>query len=164
MSIQRNVEAGDMYTIPETKSQKVARLAQILDRGVINQRLNPKGLPDDLVGQWMPDDPNENTRMELLGFVDGSKYVSENATSKSGTGVARVGDVRYWVIPKEEHELIEAAQEQLKARKHGDRYNQIEEKTLLNENAGPDIKQLAESKIEEVDANHIKAATSSSMA
>ena len=159
MAIQRSVEAGDLYKIPETKSDKVARLAYILDRGITNSRLNPDGLPGDLVGQWMPDDPTENTRMQLLGFEDGSKYVSANATHKSGTGVARVGDVRYWVIGREEHNLIEQAQQELINRKHGNKTKQIEENTILSEDTGPDIRTISESKIEEVNADQIRAAT-----
>lgn len=159
MSTQREVDAGDTLAIPETRSQKVARMASVMSRGMVNTRLIPQGLPSNMAYQWMPDDHNETTRMQLLGFIPGDQYVESQATHKSAGGINRVGDVRLWVISKEDQSILEEAQQQLVNRKHGIKDKQIEESSFMSDSQTADIESISTSKIEEVDASHISVAT-----
>lgn len=160
MSTQRDTEAGNTLGIPETRSERIARKAIVLSRGIGNTRLTPSNLPPDMTFQWMPDDPNETARMELLGFVDGSEYIDDaKATHKSATGIKKVGDVRCWVIPKEEQEINEAAQQLLVNQRHGLKEKQWEESSFMGEAKDPHLTTMSESTIEEADAAHIRTAT-----
>jgi hypothetical protein len=78
-----------------------ARLAQVLERGVVADRLQVETLPDHLYGEWVPaDDRLEITRKEALGFWIDDQYAKQRALHDSGDSSARIGDVVFMVTHK----------------------------------------------------------------
>lgn len=91
----------------ERKRSLKARLASILDRGMVGDRLNVE-LPTDTYGEWVPNDKVEIYRYQTLGFVVDKKFASARALHSDGTeGNSIVGDVIFMTCPKEVKELID---------------------------------------------------------
>ena len=90
-----------------SRSEKKARIATILDRGMVGDRLNVN-LPNDTYGEWVPRDNVEIYRMQSLGFEIDKEYARTRALHSDGTdGSSVVGDVIFMTCPKEVKELIE---------------------------------------------------------
>jgi len=77
-----------------------AKLASILDRGIVQDRLTVD-LPEDLHGEWVRNDPLEIRRLETLGFIVDNEYAIKRAIHSDGTSSAIVGDVVHMICPKE---------------------------------------------------------------
>jgi len=90
-----------------TRVEKKARIATILDRGVVGDRLNVD-LPNDRYGEWVPKDNVEIYRMQALGFEIDKEYAKARALHSDGTeGASVVGDVIFMTCHKEVKDLIE---------------------------------------------------------
>lgn len=155
MSEQREVEAGDLLSIPETKAQKKARLAAVLDRGFVNYRLQTdRILPKDTYGQWVRNDANEIANYEALGF----EVYKGDGGNKAQDGTHRVGDVILMYTSKEQKELLDEVQRDKYNRVHGLRTSQIEEENFKRNVREDGITPVVESRVEEVDGQTISKA------
>jgi len=97
----------DSEHAPETMQERRARIATILERGIINTRLNVE-LPPDIHGEWVREDSVQIERMKSLGFEIDLKYGNKTALHSTGAGtIARVGDVIFMTCPQEDYELIQ---------------------------------------------------------
>lgn len=90
----------------ETRSEKKARLARILDRGIINDRITID-LPSDLYGEWVRNDQLEIQRMQVLGFQVDHEYAPKSAIHNDGSGAAILGDVIFMTCDRETKEIID---------------------------------------------------------
>lgn len=107
MSEQRAVEAGNTtapITNEETKEQKRARIAQILDRGIVADRLHIP-LPPGVHGEWVRDNPIDIERMKAIGFVIDTEFAKSRALHDD-TGKTRVGDVVFMTAPQEVRDIV----------------------------------------------------------
>ena len=100
----------------ESRANRKARLASILDRSVLGDRFNVK-LPDDKHGEWIRNDPMEIHRMEALGFKVDTEYATNRALHGDGSDSAIVGDVIFMTCERETKDIIdEIRQEQFFAK------------------------------------------------
>lgn len=91
---------------PEERAQRKARLAVLLDRGIVSDRLTVQ-LPPEIHGEWNRNDPLEIQRLRTLGFEVDTKYAPARALHNDGTGSAVVGDVVFMTTSRENKELID---------------------------------------------------------
>lgn len=99
-------EATKAVMSPEERAQRKARLAVLLDRGLISDRLTVE-LPPELHGEWNRNDPLDIQRLRTLGFEIDTKYAPARALHNDGTGSAVVGDVIFMTTSRENKELID---------------------------------------------------------
>lgn len=106
-AVVSNTPVAQSDLLALTKSELKARLAVILDRGLVNDRLSVD-LPSDVYGEWVPNDKVEIYRYEALGFEVDRKYARARALHNSGTeGDSIVGDVVFMTCPMAIKEVIE---------------------------------------------------------
>jgi hypothetical protein len=94
----------------ETLQQKKARIAQVLSRGFVNDKLAmAERLPKDRVGFWVRDRPEDVDRMKALGgrVEERPKGVGPRDVHGTGDNKVRVGDVILMSLPREEYDLIQ---------------------------------------------------------
>lgn len=89
----------------ETKQERRARIASVLERGIINTRLNVE-LPPGRHGEWVRDDSVQIDRMRSLGFDIEKEFGHKGSLHDGGDGAARVGDVIFMTCSTEDYELI----------------------------------------------------------
>lgn len=112
MSKEREtINVGPQDKVPtmteeETRAQKKARLAQVLDRGIVGDRLKVD-LPPGVHGEWIFNDQTEIMRMEALGFQIDTEYAPKRALHSKGDGASYVGDVVFMTCPMEDKILID---------------------------------------------------------
>ena len=89
------------------RAKRKAALVEVLDRGIVNDRLRVE-LPDDLHGEWVSDNPEAISEMEVKGFKIDRTYAKKRALHNDGTSeIGKVGDTIFMTCDKETHELIE---------------------------------------------------------
>jgi hypothetical protein len=94
-------------SIVESRSEKKARLATILERGMVGDRLHVE-LPDDKYGEWVPNDKVEIYRMQSLGFEVDKEYAKRRALHNDGTdGISIVGDVIFMTCDRDTKDIME---------------------------------------------------------
>jgi len=91
---------------PEEKAKRKAKLINVLERGVIHDRLKVE-LPPDVHGEWCRNDPLEIARLETLGFQVETRFGQERALNSDGDGKLIVGDVIFMTTSRENKELID---------------------------------------------------------
>ena len=117
MSIERtvtNVKTGEAMSLsdalekspPETRAEKKAKLIQVLSRGMAIDRLHIE-LPDELYGEWIPNDQAEIQRMELLGFDVDTEHAPSSKLHDTADGKTVLGDTVFMTCSSETHELLE---------------------------------------------------------
>lgn len=121
MSDERAVtdEKGNTVTITDEDREKAnaraarkAKLAQVMDRGYLNDRLNVKELLGvDKHGQWVRNDPQEITRMKQLGF-ELDNELGKTSLHGDGKGNAIIGDVILMTTPRENYELLQEIEQE----------------------------------------------------
>lgn len=84
-----------------------ARVARVLDRGIVADRLSVD-LPGDLYGEWVPRDQLEVERKAALGFWIDTEFAKERALHTTGDGAAVIGDCVFMVCTKQTKALIDA--------------------------------------------------------
>ena len=109
-----------------TRNEKKAKLARVLERGVVVDRLNVD-LPPELYGEWVSDDPVSIASMEALGFYKDTNYATKNSLHSTGTQEGRVGDTIFMVCDREVKEIIDEIRRDQFERTHG-RTRQREDK------------------------------------
>lgn len=101
----------------ETREQRKAKLASILERGITHDRLSVD-LPSDVYGEWVRNDEVEIYRMQTLGFQVDHEYASKRALHTDGNKTAVVGDVIFMTTSRENKELIDEVEAERVYRKH----------------------------------------------
>lgn len=92
----------------ETKAQRRARLINVLDRGVMHDRLYVK-LPDNMHGEWARNKPEDIMYMQTLGFKVDDEFAPKRSLNANGDGKSAViGDVIFMTCPRELKEEIDA--------------------------------------------------------
>jgi len=153
MSEQRTVEVGDTLSHEESRADKKARLAQVLDRGFVGTRLEVTNLPENVKGQWFHNDPVEILRAESLGFEVDTQYApSKHDLHGAKDGKAVVGDLIFMITSSENMELLDEIAKERYEINHG--LKQVED----NVGAETDLPTDVSGKVEEVGATEIQAA------
>jgi hypothetical protein len=136
------------------------QVAAVLDRGVTHARLKVP-LPDDLIGEWVPNDSQAIYEKKLLGFEIDDKYATKHALHSDGSGAPIIGDTIHMVAPKRLMEAVQRKRSLDYEARHGKgagrKKEQIEEKGYLAENKGG-LGTVSESSAEEVNLSTITAA------
>lgn len=117
------------------KTEHLARLAKILDRGMISDRLHVT-LPDDKYGEWVHNDPVEINRMQAMGFDEDREYAVKNSMHTDATGRAVVGDVVFMVAPMWVKEAIDAHAAKRYEQAHGKKKTEEEKFAMLTNQQG----------------------------
>lgn len=147
----------DINTLSEQELDQ--HVAAVLDRGLTNARLKVD-LPDDLIGEWVPDDAMAIYEKELLGFTKDTEYATRHALH-SQNGEARLGDTIFMIAPKRLMDAIEKKRAKDYHDRHGKKAGKgstVEEKGFESENAGTGLRVVNESSTEEVSTAAIIAA------
>lgn len=98
-------EAAQRILSAERQELK-AKLAMILDRGVVQDRLYVE-LPDDVHGEWVLNNPMEINRLKLLGFDVDIEYAPKRAIHGDGSSGGIVGDVIFMTCPRVIKDVID---------------------------------------------------------
>jgi hypothetical protein len=107
--------------------ERVARLISVMDRGMTGERLKVN-LPNDVYGEWVPNDKMEIYRMESMGFRIDEEYALKNALHNDGSGKPIIGDVIFMTTPK----LIREAQVEASRRKYIETHGDPKDKNKLH--------------------------------
>ena len=92
---------------PDAVAEYKARIARVMDRGLIVDRFHVD-LPDDLHGEWHPYDSVEKARLETLGFNLDTDHANKRKLHDKGDGISVIGDVAFYTQPKWMHDILEA--------------------------------------------------------
>lgn len=161
MSKEREtIEIGNQANVPtdeESRAQKKARLAQVLDRGIVGDRLRVD-LPADVHGEWIFNDMTEIMRMEALGFRIDDVYAPKRALHGTGDGRSVVGDVVFMTCPMENHELIEEIKRDQYMRLNRKGPTQKEERDFDNLTRKEGLETLKEGSVNEARKTEIEQA------
>lgn len=131
----------------ETRVQKKARLARVLERGFVHDRLIVS-LPSHLVGEWVRKDQMSIARKQALGFRIDDEYATQRSLHSDGEGNPVVGDVIFMVTERENFELFEEIRRDQFRRMNTRPKQQREEEDLaanVEAYTGGDIKAFTES-------------------
>lgn len=129
----------------ETREQRRARFARVLERGFIVDRCTVENLPPNLHGEWVPRDPIEIERKKALGFWIDKEYAPKRALHSDGTtDVAVVGDCIFMVCDREDKELIDEIRRDQYEKMHGSpekevRREQVEETGFKSQVSALDV-------------------------
>lgn len=163
VSVKAGATASNLITDEEKKESRVAkkaRLAQVLERGMVGVRLEVD-LPDNLVGQWVPKDEAEIHRMEALGYRLDREHATARRLHDGGDGLSYVGDVVHMIADRETREIIDELKRE-RYMKMNDPKLQKEErdfKNLTQKNLGDaGIRTIDESQSHSVKRDEIAAA------
>lgn len=107
--------------------ERVAKLVSVMDRGMTGERLKVD-LPNDMYGEWVPNDKMEIYRMESMGFRIDEEYAMKNALHNDGSGKPIIGDVIFMTTPM----LIREAQTEATRRKYIETHGDPREKKKLH--------------------------------
>ena len=101
-----------------SRAERKAVLAQLLDRGLVNSRLEVKDAEPGWYYMWAREEDTDLQRLFALGFELVPK-TEESAQDLHGTGdnLRRLGDVVLVRTPEENHQLIEEIKTERKAKK-----------------------------------------------
>lgn len=117
----------------ETRTQKKARLARVLERGFVGDRTVVDNLPPNLHGEWIARDVMAVERAKSLGFWIDTEYAPKRSLhSEADKGQAIIGDTVFMVCLKEDKQLIDEIRHEQYIRQHGTK----EEKLALNRKLG----------------------------
>lgn len=142
--------------------QRSARLATVLDRGVVFDRLKVD-LPPDLYGEWVRNDPLEIDRMQTLGFWVDNTYASRRSLHSDGSSANIVADVIHMCTMRVNKEMIDQIylEKQVRSTRHPK--HAIEDDEFVDKvrrETGEDIPAFSESKMTPVNINDVRAALS----
>ena len=100
---RRRIE--EMMALPA--KEREARMATILDRGLVHNRLKLDNVPVDLHYEWVRNDPDEIARMKILGFWEDKNYSRGRSLNGDGTGTGIIGDTICMMTMKENKQMID---------------------------------------------------------
>ena len=150
-------KAGDKVTPEETRQQKKARRAQVFDRGVVQDRLHVP-LPDDLHGEWVPNNPIDINRKENLGFQIDRVHALKRKLHDKGDGMSTVGDVVFMTCSREDKEILDEIRKDRYDKLHKPRNGKQAEERAFASNADPETIPMAESRVHDVRGGDITSA------
>lgn len=108
----------------ETLAQKKRRIAQLLDRGYVADRLDARKhlgsrYDEGRVYEWIRETDQDIDRAKAIGFRLEEKSEEETEATSHGAGDTRIriGDVVLMSIPKEDHEIIQEIKAEKRARR-----------------------------------------------
>jgi hypothetical protein len=101
----------------EDRKTRKARLARVLERGIVADRLIVN-LPTNLYGEWVSDDPVSIARMEAMGFQIDKEFAPSRSLHSTGEKMGKVGDVVFMTCAREDKELIDEIRQEQYDRKH----------------------------------------------
>ncbi len=101
-----------------TRAEKKAQFARVLERGIINARLEVD-LPEGVYGEWVRDDDTEIMRMESMGFQIDKEYAKKRRLHSKGDDASYVGDVVFMTCSQENHEIIDEVKLDMYNAHHG---------------------------------------------
>lgn len=138
------------------RNERKAKLVSVLDRSVAGDRLRVD-LPDNVYGEWFPNDKLEIYRAEAMGFKVDEEFACKRALHDDGTGSKSiVGDVIFMTCPRETKELIdEIRKEQYEAINSPRGGRQKEERDFANNSELPT---QMKSRVDSVNVEQIRAA------
>ena len=117
--IEQGIDAKALERIEKAERGELkAKLAAILDRGVVQDRLVVENVPDDLHYEWVRNDPLEIRRLEALGFKVDTEYAAKRSIHSDGSDSSIVGDVICMICPKEVHDVINEIRVEQVVRQH----------------------------------------------
>jgi hypothetical protein len=144
--LPRNAQPGPAFE-QLSRAEKKARLVQVLDRGLVHDRLHVP-LPTDKHGEWVRNDPLEIARMKTMGFDIDVEHASKRNLHSDGTSGNVVGDVIFMTCGKEQKEILDEIALERAERIHNPRRAK-EESEFINA-ADPEIHAFTESKTRSV--------------
>ena len=100
------------------KAELKKKVAEIYSRGVTADRLHVD-LPEDVVGQWVPNNVTDIHRLETLGFVLDDKYAKSRRLHDKGDNYSYVGDVVHMIAPKIVRDVIDEVKRERYQSIHG---------------------------------------------
>lgn len=118
---------------PEVVAEYKARMAKVLERGLIVDRFHVD-LPPELHGEWHPYDAVEQARLETLGFTLDTQYAHKRGLHDGGDGVAKIGDVAFYTQPKWMHEHLEERRKEAYFNTHLKKRQKEESDFIANQN------------------------------
>lgn len=151
--------AKTLSQLPPTEAEKSeykAKLAQILERGLVIDMLQVD-LPDHLRGQWVSKTGGFVERMQLLGYQVDTEHAPKKSVHDQGDGSAGVSDVIFMVIPTWKKEMQDTVIKQRYYETHiKDRRKGKEERDYESINRGLNMPTTIASDVEEVDGVRIE--------
>lgn len=97
--------------VAESLASKKARIARVLERGIIGERL-AVNVPTGIHGEWVADDPVEIDRMRSLGYEVDKEFAQARSIHTNADGVPKVGDAIFMTCPQEQYDLIRAVKQE----------------------------------------------------
>lgn len=130
--IEAREKIDELMALPP--EQRTARMAMVLDRGIIADRLKVD-CPADLHYEWVRNDPMEIDRMRTLGFWVDNTYATRRALHSDGSSANQVGDVICVMTTAENKKMIDQIylEKQLKATRNPKRAQEDEEFASMTE-------------------------------
>lgn len=124
MADQRPIETPNgtpgTLTKEEIRAKKKARIAQVVDRGYVNDRLSATNIPNGMHGQWVRKDQMEIDRMRIYGYeiADPKTYGTSGMSDHGDGATITLGDVVLMVCSEEDHEIYEEVRKEKFAEKY----------------------------------------------
>lgn len=143
----------------EKRKERKAKLAQVLERGIIADRLTVD-LPSDKHGEWVADDPQEVSRMEALGFWIDRDYAKKRRLHADGSDASYIGDVVFMVCERDTYELLEEIRIERKEAMHGkagDKGKEEKDYSAQVKQETPEVPVVDDSKARQVNTDELKA-------
>lgn len=130
--IEAREKIDELMALPP--EQRTARMAMVLDRGIIADRLKVD-CPADLHYEWVRNDPMEIDRMRTLGFWVDNTYATRRALHSDGSSANQVGDVICVMTTAENKKMIDQIylEKQLKATRNPKKAQEDEEFASMTE-------------------------------
>lgn len=146
------------------RAERKARIAQVLERGIVVTRL-AVDLPNDLHGEWVRNSGEDIQRMKLLGYDMDSKHATNRALHSEGDGKSIVGDCIFMTCSREEYDLAQEVKQDMFDRTHGTSSSstQSEDKQFTDSvrSKTPELPVIDDSKARTVRKDEIEAALES---
>lgn len=145
-----------------SRIEKKAIFAKVLERGIINARLEVP-LPGDVHGEWVRDDDTEIMRMESMGFEIDRVHARKRRLHSKGDDASYVGDVVFMTCSRDNYEIIQEVKQDLYDKMHGDKAAQKEDSDFATkvQATTPEVPVIEESTSKSVDKEDIVAALQS---
>lgn len=132
--------------IAEKRERKKGRMAAVLERGIVNERL-AVDLPSDIHGEWVEDDPVQVARMETLGFKIDDTYAVKRRLHSKGDSASYVGDVVFMTCSREDYDLFEEIRQERFDQMHGPKHQKEDtEYAVQVQSKTPEVPVIEESR------------------
>lgn len=144
----------------ESRSELKARLAQVLERGIVADHLHVD-LPAGMHGEWVPNTKAEILRMQALGFQIDTTYAKKMALHSDSTDKAIIGDTVFMTCSADTKAVIDEIAREKFDRIHGNpkkNREQAEDREFRDNNRTLGMPAIVESNVAAVDGRDIASA------